>query len=304
MVAVPIIDLEYLGTPGSIAAYLVEGPAGPVLVETGPGNTTAALERGLRRLGVAPGDVRDVLVTHIHFDHAGAAGWMARHGARIHVHSFGAPHLVDPSRLVASAQRIYGDRMAHLWGELIPIPAAQVAPIADGDVVRAGGLEFRAIETPGHARHHHAFAVEVDGERVCFTGDAAATFVAEAPSFVSLPTPPPEFDLEQWRTSLDRLARARFDALYPTHFGRVDDAAAHLARVRDALEAHAAYVRAMMDEGVAEEEMRRRYAAWFARAAEAASLPRGKMGFYVKDTMAGMNVTGIVRYWTKRATAR
>ena len=174
MTIVHTIDLEYLGTRGAIASYVIEGPDGLVMVETGPGNTTAALERGLADLGFTPTDVKHVFVTHIHFDHAGASGWMARHGAHIYVHEFGRQHLIDPTRLVASARRIYGDRMEALWGELLPIPAERTTPLHDGDIVTVAGLKIRAIETPGHARHHHAFVVETDDAKIGFTGDAAA----------------------------------------------------------------------------------------------------------------------------------
>ncbi|MBT8484702.1 MAG: MBL fold metallo-hydrolase, partial [Phycisphaerae bacterium] len=223
--AIHTIDVNYLNTPGAIASYIVIGPGGdPVMVETGPGCAVEGLVAGLKELGFRPRDVRDVLVTHIHFDHAGAAGWMAREGARIHVHEFGAAHLVDPTRLVRSAERIYGDRMGVLWGELIPVPEKQVRPVYDGDAIDAGGLRFRAIETPGHARHHHAYGLETeDLGRVAFTGDAAATFVEEAPGFISLPTPPPEFELAAWISSLDRLGEEGLDRIYPTHFGVVED---------------------------------------------------------------------------------
>src|SRR5207344_3255899 len=111
--------------------------------------------------------------THIHLDHAGAAGHLARNGTRIHVHEFGAKHLIDPTKLIESATRIYGEQMDRLWGPILPVPENQIVAIRDGDVIEAAGLRFDAIETPGHARHHHSFAIEVQGERVCFTGDIA-----------------------------------------------------------------------------------------------------------------------------------
>ena len=120
------IDLGFRGTPRVIAAFLILGPQAPVLIETGPGSTLPTLLEGLERLGVSPVDVRDVLVTHIHLDHAGAAGWWARQGARVHVHPVGAPHLVDPARLLASSKRIYGEAMDSLWGEVLPAPADRV----------------------------------------------------------------------------------------------------------------------------------------------------------------------------------
>ncbi|MBX3373606.1 MAG: MBL fold metallo-hydrolase [Phycisphaeraceae bacterium] len=302
MSSIRIIDLHYRGDAASIAAFLVQGPAGPVLIETGPGSTVGALEHGLAGCGMTPRDIPAVLVTHIHFDHAGASGWMAAHGATVHVHAFGAPHLVDPARLVASATRIYGDRMQELWGELIPIDPARVVPLADGDRIRAGGLEFRAVESPGHARHHHVFAVEIDGAKVGFTGDAAACFIADAPAFISLPTPPPEFDRDAWLRTIDRLRAERFDVLCPTHFGRVEDVAGHLDRVAAAIESHAAFVGDRLAAGMDHARILLEYRAWFLAQAAAARVPEERLGFYVKDSLAAMNVTGLIRAFTKQMT--
>ncbi len=306
MLAMPrlhLIDLEYLGQPGCIAAHVIETDEGLILVESGPGSTVDVLQRGLADLGRSLADVRHLLVTHIHFDHAGAAGHVAEAGATVHVHEFGAKHLVDPSRLLASATRIYGDDMDRLWGELRPIPAARVSPTRDGDVVELGGVRLRAIETPGHARHHHAFATELHGERICFTGDAAGALCLDAPTFVSLPAPPPEFDPEAWLDSIERLRAERFDAIFPTHFGRMDDVDAHLARVAEAVRAHADRVKAWLDEGRDEATIRDAYGTWFLEQADAHGLPEPKRAFYAKGSVVDMNVTGILRYWRKRTEA-
>lgn len=295
---VHIIDHGYQGVREAIASYIVQGRHGPVLFETGPGSTFEALVDGLGRLGLAPRDIQHVFVTHIHLDHAGAAGHFAREGAVIHVHEFGAAHLVDPSRLLASARRIYQERMDRLWGEMFAVPAAQVVAVHDGDVIEAAGLRIEAIETPGHARHHHAFACEIGGERIAFTGDAAACFVHEAPAFISLPTPPPEFDRERWLASLNRLDAEKFDAIYPTHFGRVDDVESHLARARLAVRQHSDFVREMLVAEVPREAMLARYTAWFVAEAERSGVPEDKMDFFVKSSLAEMNLNGMLRYWT------
>ena len=291
------LDLQYLGAPGAIASYVLVGQEGPVMVETGPANTTQALARGLAGLGFAPDDVRHVLVTHIHFDHAGAAGWMARHGAHVYVHAFGRPHLIDPTRLIDSARRIYGERMEARWGRLEPIPEGQVTALSDLDLLTLEGIRIRVIDTPGHARHHLAFVLEEGVGRIAFTGDAAAAHVAEAPGFVSIPAPPPEFSLATWLASINRLDAERFLRIYPTHFGPVDDPPAHFARVRRALRAHAAFVRTMMVERLDRAEMDRRYTAWFTDQATRAGVPEEKIGFFVTDTMADMNLAGLRRYW-------
>ena len=149
MPVIHTIDLHYLGIPKAIAAYVVIGPDGPVLVEAGPSSTLTHLVDGLAALSLKPGDIRHALVTHIHLDHAGAAGHLARNGTRIWVHEFGAPHLVDPSKLIASATRIYGSQMDRLWGPIVPVPPELISPVRDGDLIEVGGLRVRGNR---HAR--------------------------------------------------------------------------------------------------------------------------------------------------------
>ncbi|MCP3906110.1 MAG: MBL fold metallo-hydrolase [Planctomycetes bacterium] len=299
MTAIHTIDLEHRGTPGSIASYIVIGTGGPVMIETGPGSTVDTLERGLADLGFTPADVRHVFVTHIHFDHAGACGWMAGHGARVYVHEFGRRHLADPSRLVNSARRIYGNEMDERWGEILPVPEDQLESLHDLDSIEVEGLRFRVLETPGHARHHHAFATDIDGVRVAFTGDAAACFIDVSPEYISLPTPPPEFQLGTWLATVRRLESERFDRLYPTHFGHVDDPPAHLSRVKQSLRDHAAFVLERLDAGLDEPAIVDEYAEWLVARASAAGVPPELEPFYITDTNPAMNVAGMVRYWNK-----
>ena len=169
-----VLDLRFQGAERVIASFLLDSGEGPVLVETGPESCYPRLVEALRAEGVAPEEVRHVFVTHIHLDHAGAAWRLAELGATVYVHPRGAPHLVDPSRLLASAERIYGDQLKALWGEVRGIPEERVRLLADGEVVALGGLEVQAVETPGHASHHHAYRV---GDLV-FTGDVAGGRIA------------------------------------------------------------------------------------------------------------------------------
>lgn len=224
------IDLQFQGTPGVIAAWLLEGPDGLALVETGPSSTLPALRAGMAAAGHRLADVRDVIVTHIHLDHAGAMTHVAREApdARIHVHPIGLPHLVDPARLWASASRIYGDRMATLWGDAGPVDTARVAPVADGDTLRVAGRELRALHTPGHAGHHLALHDAARG--LLFTGDAAGVR-APGTGYVCPPVPPPELDIALWDGAVTRLAGLGADRLALTHAGIVDDPSAHLARL-------------------------------------------------------------------------
>lgn len=292
------IDLMYLGIPRAIAAFVVIGPQGPVLIETGPASTLDQLIAGLDSLGLRPKDIRHALVTHIHLDHAGAAGRLAQNGTMIHVHEFGAKHLVDPSKLVDSATRIYGEQMDRLWGRMAPVPAACVSAVRGGDVIEVEGLRFTAIETPGHARHHHAYSID----DVCFAGDAAGIIVPGVPEpprgrFITVPTPPPEFDLEAWLASIDRLQELRFRAIHLTHFGERRDPHAHFARLREVIPQHAAFVRKELDAGRPRQEILERYVAWNREEAATDGVDDLDFSRYVSRNLLTMNVDGILRYW-------
>jgi glyoxylase-like metal-dependent hydrolase (beta-lactamase superfamily II) len=290
------IDLHFQGSPEAIASFLVVGPGGPVLVETGPGSTLPALLQGLAARGVAPGDVRDVLVTHIHLDHAGTSGWWAQQGARVHVHHVGAPHLVDPSRLLASARRIYGEEMDSLWGDFLAAPAANVHALNDGDVIEAGGLKFVALDTPGHARHHMVYRLD----EVAFTGDLAGIRLAGRPH-LRLPTPPPEFDLAAWRSSLERVRAEKFARLYLTHFGPVDTPAAQWAEVEGLLHDYTDFVRRALAEGADRDEIARRFGEREEAREAADGLDAVARKRYAVIGPAGMSADGLIRYWTRTA---
>jgi len=295
------IDTNWLGLPRYTAAYLLEGPGGLALVETGPFCSNDNIVAGVRALGHKPGDVRHVLVSHIHLDHAGAAWWWARQGSQVHVHEFGARHLVDPSVLMNSATRIYGDRMDFLWGRMEPIDAARVTAVHDGDVLEVAGLRIMAIETPGHARHHHAYALTTaEHGRVCFTGDVGAMIMPEG-DFIAVPTPPPEFDLEAWLASLNRLEAMAFDVLYPSHFDRCRaEPNAYFRRLARALIAHAEFARQRIDRGAMREEIFRDLVDWQRQVAARLGTPDRLFQDYTVDHLLDMNVTGLMRYWTKK----
>ncbi|HLJ67352.1 MAG TPA: MBL fold metallo-hydrolase [Chloroflexota bacterium] len=229
-----LIDLGFQRLPGVIASYLVESAGERALLEVGPTSTIETLLAGLTQSGVQPESISKVLVTHIHLDHAGAAGTFLRRFPRAHlyVHAAGLPHLVDPSRLLASATRIYGEMMDVLWGDVEPVPADRVTALADGDVVTVGDRQLRALHTPGHASHHVVFHDEQSRE--VFTGDVAAVRLPDF-AYVRPPTPPPELDLELWTQSLQRLSDLAPRRLYLTHFGPFDDVDRHLQQVGERL---------------------------------------------------------------------
>jgi glyoxylase-like metal-dependent hydrolase (beta-lactamase superfamily II) len=288
--------LHFLGHPQTIASFLVRGPDGPVLVESGPGSTVAVLQAGLQQFGLTPDDIHDVLLTHIHLDHAGAAGWLAQRGATIHVHQAGAPHLARPERLLTSARRIYGDQMDALWGEFLPVPEAQLRPLAHNDVVRAGGLEFTALDTPGHAGHHMIYQL---GD-IAFAGDLGGV---RRPGLrhVRVPTPPPEFDRNAWLASIERVRGLGLGRLYLTHFGPIDDVDEHLARVAGLVSDYAQQVHEALLRGAERDAIVTEFGAWEQARMEAEGVPPEQWPVYADIGPVGMSVDGMIRYWQKQA---
>ncbi|MEZ4591895.1 MAG: MBL fold metallo-hydrolase [Chloroflexota bacterium] len=291
-----VLDLNFQGMREVTAVYLIVGPDGPILIETGPGSTLNTLLSQIRQHGFAPEQIKHVLVTHIHLDHAGAAGWWAQQGAQIYVHSFGARHLIAPEKLLASAQRIYGDQMDTLWGEMLPAPTEKVTEVFDNDVLEVAGLKITALETPGHARHHHVYAI---GD-VAFTGDAAGACLPGW-NLPDMPAPPPEFDLEAWEATLDRLLAQDFARIYPTHFGPVEDAQAHLKAAKQLVRETAVFVQSQMQAGLERDDILVVYENWFANRARAAGLSEEAIVHYAAANPLYMSVDGIMRYWAKRA---
>lgn len=242
------IDHHWMGVPGTIASFLVEDGGDLALVEAGPASTVETLLAGIRAAGHDPADVAHLLLTHIHLDHAAAAGLLLRHFPRatVGVHPLGAPHLSNPSRLVASATRLYGARMDELWGTMLPVPAERMRVLRDGDEIRVGGRRLIALDTPGHARHHLAFHLP-DADAV-FTGDVGGVRVGGA-GYVRLPTPPPEFEPHAWLRSIGRLRSLRPQHLLLTHFGGFGDAMRHLDELEGRITAWTGWAAARLSEG-------------------------------------------------------
>lgn len=212
-----LIDTGYNGTPEAVGVYLVLGER-PGLIETGPASRADAVLEGIRAAGLRPDEITVIAVTHIHLDHAGGAGSLAGRlpHADVYVHPVGAPHLADPTRLLNSAGRLYGDDLVPLFGETVPVPEARLRVLGDGDRLRIGGRTLVALDTPGHARHHNAYLDESTGD--LFTGDIAGVALPRS-KFVRAPTPPPELDIPAWQTSLRRIRALRPRRLLLTHFG-------------------------------------------------------------------------------------
>src|ERR1035437_9104879 len=313
------LDLEFFRGE-TIAAYLVESGGHLALVETGPDSTWPHLVAALARHGAKPSDVKDVLVTHIHLDHAGAAWRLARTGANIWVHPRGAPHMADPSKLLASATRIYKDQMDTLWGTLEPISPDRLKITEDGADIRIGNAAIRVLETPGHAIHHNAYFLE----GFVFTGDVGGVAIGDGPNLP--PTPPPDMDLPTWTRSIERIKAARPDGFYPTHFGLHGDVAGRLDEMMEELhvwggvvrgglgagdggvagrldemmeELHvwAGFVRVRLDAGKDEPAIVPEFEAWLTDRLLAKGVGAERLEAYKTALPFAMNVTGLVRYW-------
>lgn len=288
------IDLKFQGLEGSIAVYLVPHKDGAILVESGPGSTKSALKAGLAEYGFRPDQVTDVLLTHIHLDHAGAAGWLSRKGARIHVHPNGAPHLLNPEKLLASAGRIYGDMMDSLWGEFLSVPEERLSILEDSKTLEINGFTFRPIDTPGHASHHFAYIFE----DICFSGDIGGVRLANLPH-IRIPMPPPEFHLEKWRQSLDRLRQEEFTRIAPTHFGIYEDAGWHLQALERALDEVDEWIDRVMPSNLSLEDLRREFITWNERMSQEQGLDRNQVNLHEAANPSFMSADGIRRYWLK-----
>jgi glyoxylase-like metal-dependent hydrolase (beta-lactamase superfamily II) len=272
------LDLLHLGHERVIGAYLVDTSEGLGLFDCGPTTCVPALKESLRERGFELGDVRHLLLSHIHLDHAGAAGVLVReHPAlQVHVSPIGAPHLIDPSRLERSARRLYGDDFDHLWGELAPVPRENVHETDE----RVLGLE--CFPSPGHASHHVCYFGD-DG--TLYAGDAAGVRVQPS-SFVLPPTPPPEFDLETWEQTLGEIEAREPKRLALIHFGVANDPAEHLEQLRQRLHAWTARV----GHGASEEDF---------EAAARAELG-DDAGPYEQAMPFWQSYAGLRRYWDKR----
>lgn len=256
-----VIDLGFLGQPGAIAAFLVEAPEGLALVETGPTTTIDALEAGVAAAGHDLADIGTMIVTHIHLDHAGAAGSLLARTprARVFVHPVGAPHLVDPSRLVTSAGRIYGDDMKRLWGEIVPVPEDRVVPVDDGARIDIGGRLLTAHYTPGHASHHLALLDADSG--ALFSGDVAGVRLPGTDLPVP-PMPPPDIDVAAWHRSIALMRSLAPSRLLLTHFGAYDDVATHLNRLDENIGALMALGRQVLVPGGTDDDLTAAMRAW------------------------------------------
>jgi glyoxylase-like metal-dependent hydrolase (beta-lactamase superfamily II) len=296
---VSYFDLQFQSRPRIIATALLHGPGGAALIDPGPSSTLPVLNAELASAGLSMTDVTALVLTHIHLDHAGATGTLVRENPRlkVYVHERGAPHIVDPSKLLASASRLYGDAMDRLWGEVAPVPAHALTVLKGGERIDAGGRTFEVAYTPGHASHHVSY-FNRDG-RIAFVGDTAGIKLQPA-GFVLPPTPPPDIDLEAWEHSLETIEAWQPDTLFLTHFGPYGPSGPHLTELRDHLRLAADLVKTSLQREATDEERE----VWFTeelRRELSRRLGDSEGKLYEVAGRLDLSWRGLARYWRKRS---
>jgi len=292
------IDLMFQGRAHAIATAVLQQAGGLALVDPGPTSCLPVLTQGLAQRGQRLADVRDILLTHIHLDHAGATGTIVRAHPhiRVFVHERGASHMADPSGLLRSATRLYGEQMDRLWGGCEPVPAGNLVALQGGERIDAGARRFDVAYTPGHASHHVSY---FDGESgVAFVGDTGGVCIDGG--YVLPPTPPPDIDLEAWRVSVDRIERWSPSTLFMTHFGPAPSVRPHLQSLLDNLETTAGWVRESLSEDGSDEERSARFAARLRRALRQ-QISEAQLESYPVAAPFEQLWLGLARYWRKRA---
>lgn len=296
------VDLHFLGLPEIIATAIIQGRSGVALIDPGPSTTLGTLRSALDRKGIAIADVRQLLLTHIHLDHAGVTGALVRENPAIDVfvHERGAPHLIDPAKLLASAGRLYGADMDRLWGDFLPVPAARINVLRGGERIAAGGRELHVAYTPGHASHHVSYFDP--SSRVAFVGDTAGIRRHDLP-YIMPPTPPPDIDLEAWQASEERILAWDPDTLFLTHFGPFHGARQHFQELMDRLGEWSRIVRRLLADQTLDDAQRER-----AFVEEALLDLKRKVGQqeaerYNRAGRLDYSWQGLSRYWRKRDAA-
>ena len=288
------IDLEFQGLQQNIAAFLVESPAGPFLVETGPHSTLPNLIAGIKAAGYSPEDIKHVFITHIHLDHAGAAWWFAQQGATVYVHPRGSKHLASPERLMESARRIYLDQMDTLWGQMNPINPEQVREVAHEEVITLGELKVRSLHTPGHAVHHIAWQID----DVIFTGDVAGVRINQG--MIIPPCPPPDIHIGDWENSIEILKQQAPAVLYLTHFGPVAYSEDHLNALQQRLHKWANWMKPHYEAQRSVMEVTPEFQQMVVEDMISEGIGEEDRNKYEAANPSWMSVAGLLRYWKKQ----
>jgi glyoxylase-like metal-dependent hydrolase (beta-lactamase superfamily II) len=296
------VDLNFLGQPGVIATVLLHGSEGVALIDPGPSTTLPHLKASLADRGFSLKDVRAILLTHIHLDHAGCTGVLIDScpNATVYVHENGAPHLVDPSKLVASASRLYAPDMERLWGEIRPVPAARVKTMGMRTALAIAGHDLEVAWTPGHASHHVSYFSKA--ARIAFVGDTAGV-CRQSGRVVLPPTPPPDIDLEAWHTSTDVILSWNPDTLFLTHFGPQASPRVHFQDLWKRMEEWSGRVKALLTQPGSDEDHAREFTKWVTDELVRATSP-DEARAYQSAARFDFSWTGLARYWKRKLEVR
>ena len=290
-----ILDTRQLGHAGIVAATALETDDGIALFDTGAESTFDNVIAELRKAGFDTRDVRHVFLSHIHFDHAGAAWRFANSGATIYVHPRGAKHLIDPTKLVESATRIFGDDMERLWGRIAPVPSERVKILEDNEVVPVPPFKIRAIATPGHASHHHVY----HWDDTVFGGDIAGVRIGDGPPIP--PFVPPELHVESWRESIAKIRQLTVSNLYLPHFGKVSGSVEeHLDLLDERVVRWSEWFREKIRNAATEEQLRPEFATLdHSEITGFASAGSSLVTLYEAADPSYMAPPAAIRYWNK-----
>ncbi|MEL7119514.1 MAG: MBL fold metallo-hydrolase [Bacteroidota bacterium] len=293
-----ILDLQFLDSPNTIASFLVETSARPILIETGPYSTFQQLRSSLQQKGYEIEDIKHVFITHIHLDHAGAAWAFAEKGAKIYLHPFGYKHMNDPSKLIQSATRIYQDDMERLWSTLKPIAKDKLQIVEDKEVISVGDIDLVAHHTPGHASHHIAWQLN----DVIFTGDVAGVKIEHGP--VVPPCPPPDINIEAWKESIERLKSLSPKTLYLTHYGTIENIDSHFDLLVNSLDEWANWILPHYKQGTPKENLTPLFQNYVSEDLKKKGVNDDLLVQYEKANPSWMSVAGLLRYWRKKMESK
>jgi glyoxylase-like metal-dependent hydrolase (beta-lactamase superfamily II) len=293
-----VIDLNWMGHPRAIACALVRSENSIALIDPGPASTVSTLREQLAASGLKISDVNEILLTHIHLDHAGATGTLVRENPRlnVYVHDAGAPHMKAPERLLNSAARLYGDSMQNLYGEFLPVPAENLRPLRGGETLSLAGRTFRVLYTPGHASHHVTYFDEQEG--TAFVGDTGGISVNGHP-FILPATPPPDISIEAWEASLDAIRGLHPHRLFLTHFAFADHPAEHIERYRSRLHHWSERTANLLASGLDEEACIQKFSSEVATDAATYLTPE-ELDQYSFAAALNLSWMGLARYHRKR----
>ncbi len=301
MNSITTLDNLWMGRPRTIAAALLESDGHRAVVDPGPGSTLETLHSQLQACGFGVSDLDAILLTHIHLDHAGATGALVRENPRlaVYVHKNGGPHLVDPSKLLASAQRLWPHELHRLFGEVLPVPAENLRILEGGETLTLGSRKVEVVYTPGHASHHVSYFDKKEG--VAFVGDTTGVRI-EGNSYVMPATPPPDIDLGIWDASFAAILERKPARLFLTHYGYSDNPSEHILIFRERLHRWAMLTAEILRTAASDSAAMDSFMS--ATHAEISQhLPVGEADHYAFSAGLNLSFLGLARYLRKRATA-